>query len=238
MNILITGATGFVGQNLVSSLNKNHKIVIKSYRYKSEQKIEVNQDVIVHLSGKAHDLKKSSNTNKYLEANFELTKQLYDGFLRSKTSKTFIFISSVKAVADSVLDLLTEEYIPTPKTDYGISKLAAENYIINKKPTENKRFFILRPCMIHGPNNKGNLNLMYSLVRKKIPWPLGNYKNKRSFLSIDNFNFVIREIINDVSIDSGIYNLADDESLSTNCLVALASESLNFKVGFGIYLNQ
>ena len=238
MNILITGATGFVGQNLVSSLNKNHKIVIKSYRYKSEQKIEVNQDVIVHLSGKAHDLKKSSNTNKYLEANFELTKQLYDGFLRSKTSKTFIFISSVKAVADSVLDLLTEEYIPTPKTDYGISKLAAENYIINKKPTENKRFFILRPCMIHGPNNKGNLNLMYSLVRKKIPWPLGNYKNKRSFLSIDNFNFVIREIINDVSIDSGIYNLADDEFLSTNCLVALASESLNFKVGFGIYLNQ
>ena len=229
MKILITGSSGFIGQNLNKSLKEDYTIVPKSFRYKKGQKIEVNQDVIVHLSGKAHDFKKSSNSNAYLEANFELTKQLFDGFLASEICKTFIFVSSVKAVADTIIEVMTEDNTPDPKTDYGISKLAAENYILSKRLPKNKRFFILRPCMIHGPNNKGNLNLMYSLVKKKFPWPLGNYKNKRSFLSIDNFNFVVREIIKNTTLKSDIFNLADDESLSTNNLVTLISENLNFK---------
>lgn len=228
MKILITGSSGFVGQNLVNDFIHKYSVYTKSYRYNKSQKIEFNQDVIIHLSGKAHDLNGNSALSEYLDANFKLTKQLYDGFINCETSQTFIFISSVKAVSDSHVGALTEKSIPNPKTDYGKSKLAAENYILGKKLPKNKRYFILRPCMIHGPKNKGNLNLMYLQIKKKPLWPLGSYENKRSFLSIENFIFVINQIINDPEIKSGIYNIADDDPISTNNLVSLISESLSF----------
>ena len=81
--------------------------------------------------------------------------------------------------------------------------------------------------MIHGPGNKGNLNLLYKLVSKNVPWPLGAFDNKRSFCSIDNLMFIFRELIERVDIPSGIYNVADDESLSTNELIGLIAQSQN-----------
>ena len=83
--------------------------------------------------------------------------------------------------------------------------------------------------MIHGPNNKGNLNLLYKIVKKGIPWPLGNFNNQRSFCSIDNLNFIVKEIVNNRNIKSGIYNISDDETISTNDLIKLISFSLNKK---------
>ena len=76
-------------------------------------------------------------------------------------------LSSVKAVADNVVGFLSEDCEPNPKTHYGKSKLLAERYILSKNIPDNKRVYILRPCMIHGPNNKGNLNLLYNLSIKK-----------------------------------------------------------------------
>jgi NAD dependent epimerase/dehydratase family enzyme len=80
--------------------------------------------------------------------------------------------------------------------------------------------------MIHGPNNKGNLNLLYNFVSKGIPYPFGKYVNKRSFVSVDNLCFIINELIDNSKIESGIYNIADDISLSTIDLVQLMSEVL------------
>jgi nucleoside-diphosphate-sugar epimerase len=79
--------------------------------------------------------------------------------------------------------------------------------------------------MIHGPGNKGNLNLLYKLVSKDLPWPLGAFENQRSFLSIENMCFVIKELLSNESIPSGVYNVADDESLSTNDLIELIAAS-------------
>jgi nucleoside-diphosphate-sugar epimerase len=182
----------------------------------------------VHLAGKAHDLKKTSIPNEYYESNYELTKLVFEAFLISKASK-FIFMSSVKAAADEIDGILTEQTIPIPKTHYGISKMQAENYILNQPLTEGKRVYILRPCMIHGPGNKGNLNLLFSLVSKKIPWPLGAFENKRSFCSIDNLMFIFKELIEREDIPSGIYNVADDEPLSINELINLIAQSQNRK---------
>ena len=81
--------------------------------------------------------------------------------------------------------------------------------------------------MIHGPNNKGNLNLLYNFVSKGIPYPFGRYVNKRSFVSVDNLCFVIKELIDSSKIESGIYNISDDASLSTIDLVQIISEVLN-----------
>lgn len=228
MKITITGASGFVGQNLNDYLKNVYKINVLSIRYKPNQKIVLKGDVVIHLSGKAHDLKKVSVPQDYYESNFELTKQLFDSFLTSDL-KVFIFMSTVKAVADKVEGVLTEESISNPKTQYGITKHQAEEYILKHKLQEDKRVYILRPCMIHGPGNKGNLNLLYQLVAKGIPWPLGAFKNQRSFLSIENLCFVVKELLENSSISSGVYNVADNQPLSTNQLIRCLGESLGKK---------
>lgn len=228
MKITITGASGFVGINLKKYLEENHEIECLSVRYVSEQKIKINSDVVIHLAGKAHDLKKVADPLEYYHANYELTKQLFDAFLIS-SAKVFVFVSTVKAVADRLDDVLIEENQANPKTHYGIAKRKAEEYILSTKLPGGKRIFILRPCMIHGPGNKGNLNLLFNVVSKGIPWPLGNFENKRSFLSIENFCFVVKEIIDNESIGSGIYNLSDDQNLSTNELIILIGKTLKKK---------
>ena len=120
---------------------------------------------------------------------------------------------------------LTEDCIPNPITHYGKSKLLAEQYILSKEIPLGKRVYILRPGMIHGPGNKGNLNLLYKIVSRGIPWPLGAYENKRSFCSIDNLCFIIQELIENENIPSGVYNVADDEPQSTNELISLIAVS-------------
>lgn len=230
-NILITGASGFVGTNLIGYLHNNGYVNITRLTRKDLESISLevmqNVDVVIHLAGKAHDLKKTSDPQEYYSVNAKLTKKLYDVFLQSSADK-FIFMSSVKAAADTVNGILTEDDLANPITDYGKSKLMAEKYIINQILPEYKSFFILRPCMIHGPGNKGNLNLLYQFVKRRIPYPLAAFVNERSFLSVENLCFIIKEIVEMPDVKSGIYNLADDETLSTNELVKIiANESGN-----------
>jgi len=221
-NIYITGSSGFIGSTILNSFRE-----YSFYKYvKGENDIEICSEIVLHFAGKAHDLKKSSSPDEYYQVNTELTKEVFDAFLCSD-AKVFITLSSVKAVADVVHGELTEEYTPNPITHYGKSKLLAEQYILSKDIPEDKRVYILRPCMIHGPSNKGNLNLLYKLVSKGIPWPLGAFENKRSFCSIDNLMFIYKELIEREDIPSGIYNVADDAPLSTNEVISILAKSQN-----------
>ncbi len=231
MKILITGYTGFVGINLVQYFNKSglndlKKINLRILNWKTD--LDEDSEAIIHLAGKAHDTKNIANPKDYFDVNTKLTQDLFDAFLASNC-RDFIFFSSVKAVTDKAEDIVTEETVTNPKTAYGQSKFQAEQYILSKALPEGKRLFIIRPSMIHGPGNKGNLNLLYQLVSKGIPWPLGAFGNKRSFCSIDNVCFVIEQILKRDDIASGVYNLADDETLSTNELIELIAESTNRK---------
>ena len=253
MNILITGIYGFVGSNLIAALCEHHTLygldiispekkgVVKTFSWKDIETTSFPMqrlphfDAIIHLAGKAHDTKNQSVAQAYFDINTGLTQKIFDFFLES-TAKKFIFFSSVKAAADSVVgDALREDVIPTPIGPYGESKIAAENYILDKLGVENgevrvamqhdKQVYILRPCMIHGPGNKGNLNLLYNVVKKDIPWPLGDFENKRSFTSIDNLCYVMEGLLTR-DIASGIYHMGDDEALSTNELIALMCEAM------------
>ena len=226
--IKITGASGFIGTNLTNFFKSSYTIIPISMRFLPNQQFDLEVDTIIHLAGKAHDLKKVSTPSDYYEANFELTKQLFDSFLQSQAS-LFIFMSTVKAAADEVKGILTEETIPNPKTPYGISKRQAEEYILSKQLPVGKRVYILRPCMIYGPGNKGNLNLLYQLVSKGLPWPLGDFDNQRSFLSVENLCFVIKKLLENESIPSGIYQIADNQTLSSNELIQIIAESLGKK---------
>jgi nucleoside-diphosphate-sugar epimerase len=219
-SILITGWAGFVGSNLIKFFSSIYEFVT----FKKGTLVQVNQDVVIHLAGKAHDLKNVSSSDEYYKVNTELTKEIFDAFLTSE-AKVFITLSSVKAVADEVDGELTEEVTPNPITHYGKSKLLAEQYILSQPIPDGKRVYILRPCMIHGPGNKGNLNLLYNLVSKGFPWPLGLFENSRSYLSIENLCFIIKELIEREEIPSGVYNVADDVPLSTNEVIKMIAES-------------
>jgi nucleoside-diphosphate-sugar epimerase len=222
MSFYLTGSSGFVGTSFLIFFGSENTI-----KHKRDDDFKINSSsIVIHLAGKAHDLKNTSSSDQYYQVNTKLTKNVFDAFLASE-SKVFITLSSVKAAADEVEIELTELHQPNPITHYGISKLQAEQYIFSKEIPKDKRVYVLRPCMIHGPENKGNLNLLYKIVSKNIPWPLCAFQNKRSFCSIDNLMFIFKELIEREDIPSGIYNVADDEPLSTNELIWLIAKSQN-----------
>lgn len=248
MKILITGIHGFVGSNLVNALKGEHTLygvdivapakdgVEKTFGWKDVENEAIPPvDAMIHLAGKAHDTKNRAAAQVYFDVNTGLTQKIYDYFLKSD-AKRFVFFSSVKAAADKVPgEVLTEEVIPTPKGPYGESKIKAEDYILKNgglrmmsEGSGSKRVFILRPCMIHGPGNKGNLNLLYGVVSKGIPWPLGAFENRRTFTSIDNLCFVVEGLLTK-DVQSGIYHMADDEALSTNELIEVMCEAMGKK---------
>lgn len=245
MKILITGVHGFVGTNLTEALHGEHTIygldiispakdgVEHTYSWDDLDNGRVpDVDAIIHLAGKAHDTKNQSAADVYFKVNTDLTKKIFDYFLKSSTARKFVFFSSVKAAADCVPDgmVLTEDVTPQPVGPYGESKIRAEEYIRSVYDLDgvraDKRVFILRPCMIHGPGNKGNLNLLYKVISRGVPYPLGAYDNLRTFTSIDNLKFIIAGLLTKDDVASGIYHIADDEALSTRELVETIGEAM------------
>lgn len=246
MKILITGIHGFVGSNLVKKLSKDHIIYgldiisplkdgIKfTFGWDNLDDGEFPEvDAIIHLAGKAHDTKNQSASDVYFKINRDLTIKIFDYFCAHPYIKKFVFFSTAKAAADKVDGILTEDVVPAPVGPYGESKIAAEQYILNtmkNRPDEfkDRRVYIFRPCMIHGPGNKGNLNLLYNVVKKGIPWPLGAFENRRTFTSVENICFAVNGVLTK-DVESGIYNMGDDEALSTNELIEEICKSLGKK---------
>lgn len=136
----------------------------------------------------------------------------------------------VKTMFDSLL-MHSENQKDIHIRQKGESKIAAEKYILDSVHGSrfmvhgDKHWYIFRPCMIHGPGNKGNLNLLYNVVKKGIPWPLGAFENRRTFTSIENICFAVNGVLTQ-DVPSGIYNMGDDEALSTNELIEEICKSL------------
>lgn len=216
MKILITGAYGFVGTNLCRYLSekghacfaldiptaKRDDVPYKTfYTWDDLDKIEwTGVDAVVHLAGKAHDLKKVSDPQSYFDINVGLTERIFNA-CNGKVPRFIYFSSSKAADAD---------------TPYGKSKLAAEQFL-------NGRAIVLRPAMIHGPGNKGNLNLLWGIAWRGFPWPLAAFENNRSFTSIGNICAAVEALCE--RGENGIYPIADDEMLSTNRLIGLMAET-------------
>ena len=227
--VIITGASGFVGKNLSAYLQERgyevEPVSLRSEQWKT--KIDPDAFAVIHLAGLAHDLKNANNPEDYMRVNAELTAALYDVYVESRIEK-FIFFSSVKAVADRLgAQVLDETHLADPQTPYGKSKLKAEEYLLGNLRS-GKTVYIIRPCMIHGPGNKGNLNLLYKMIEKGIPYPFAAFENLRSFLSIENLNFGVTELLLQ-PIASGVYNFADDVPIPTTEVIDIIYQGLGRK---------
>jgi nucleoside-diphosphate-sugar epimerase len=237
MKIVITGTTGFVGSNLQSFLETEGYTVVAinrakhsgSYSFAETIPVDCNGSVWIHLAGKSKDVQKASLLDEYLEANVELTKKIFQAFINDPSATTFIYASSVKAAAAKVKGVLSEEDEFEVDVPYGVSKRAAEKFLQSVQLPASKKLIILRPVMIYGANSTGNLYSLYSFVKRGLPYPFAAFSNSRSFLSIENFMHVVLQILKRPDFKAGIYNVADDEVLSTNEIIELVGAAISKK---------
>jgi len=237
MTVLITGSCGFIGTNLAERLyNEGFSLISLDLisppnlyykaHYNWDQIDDIrydNLDCIVHLAGIAHDTKKKTDIDKYFQINYGLTKKLIDKLNTKETSiraPRFIFISSIKACADSCNEIINEDSTCSPQSPYGQSKLLAEKYV--KKYANS---YILRLAMVHGPGSKGNLYSLFQYAKSGLPWPLGKINNKRSILGIENLCYILSRTIRG-ELPQGLYCISDDEVLSTNEIITILWHAL------------
>lgn len=219
--IAVFGGSGFIGKNILNISNQYINISLRD----SDWKKQVNDEEIwLNLVGKAHDHKGVATQEDYDYVNVQLVKEIFQAFILSKAT-TFIHISSLAALEEFESDRpLSEEDECHPVSWYGQSKRMAEKWLMEQQLPANKKLIILRPPMVHGPGDKGNLGLLYKLIARGIPYPLAAFNNRRSFISIDNFCYFIEQIINNKEkMKTGIYHIADDEPLSTGEIIEVIS---------------
>ena len=224
MMIVISGSSGFIGQNLLKKIPNAKGVSLRDSKWRESF---CSSEVIINLVGKAHDHDGKCTQKDYYYANVTLLKEQFNQFIQS-ASKVFIHVSSIAAVEEYGRDeLLTETALCKPVSWYGKSKREAEEWLLSQPLAVDKKLIILRPPMIHGPGDKGNLGLLYKFISKGIPYPLAAFNNRRSFIGIDNFAFFIESIIFKYQrMESGIYNISDNETLSTNEVIEVIEDVL------------
>ncbi|HRI79318.1 MAG TPA: NAD-dependent epimerase/dehydratase family protein [Cyclobacteriaceae bacterium] len=240
--VLITGISGFIGSNLVRHFKDQPDIRLMGYSRKPEATAdiklvsgysaalldELSVDCVIHLAGIAHDLSGKYQDEDYDSVNFGMTASLYEEFLKSRAT-AFIFMSSIKAAADHASLPVDESVNPSPLTSYGRSKLKAEQFIIQNGSKDGKHFYIFRPSVIYGRGNKGNMHLLAKLIQSGMPYPLGKYDNQRSFLFIENLNFIVEQFIRN-QFDSGVYHLSDGSTHSTSELIHIMAAAMQKRI--------
>lgn len=232
MNVALFGNSGFIGKHLQKSLQLHSEIQNVSLRTEGwEYSINEKTEVYINLIGKAHDHRGLVTIEEFRIANVELAKQIFDVFKRSD-AKLMIHISSLAALEEIESNMdLTETENCRPQSVYGITKREAEKWLLAQKLPCGKKLIILRPPMVHGEGDKGNLGLLYKFISKGLPYPFSSINNKRSFISIDNFTFFIEKIIfNQDKLSSEIYHICDDEPVSTNEIINIIGEFTNKKI--------
>ena len=246
MNIFLTGATGFVGQHFLkfcAAENTSDRIFALSRNksnpeYKNVTWLEESKnydkflkdhliDIIIHLAGKAHDTKNTSVPEEYTEVNYEMTVKLYDAFAKSAASK-FIFLSTIKAVGDDKTYITDSNDLSDPQTPYAKSKRDAEKYIQSYNLPANKQHYILRPVLIYGSGVKGNLATLVKFAKMGLPYPFEAFENKRSYLSVNNLNFILAKVFKG-DYSSFTLNIANEDAISTKELISLIYKALNEK---------
>lgn len=247
MNVLVTGGAGFVGTHLTNRLLQSGSNVFcadrifrrNNPRVKYFQVSDINGstdwrpildgvDAIVHLAAHAHVLKpKVEDFAKYKQTNVEGTRQLFEQAASHGGVKHFVFFSSVGAVANASDQLIDESSPCNPISDYGKSKLAGEDIIRNSK--FGLSFTIVRPPLVYGQNNPGNMARLIKLIKLGLPLPLASISNRRSFVFIGNLADAIARLICNPKSYNKTFFISDGSDLSTPELIVRLCKAMNKK---------
>ena len=254
MKVLITGATGFVGQSLVQNLNKSYDVIAlvrtqSSLLPSTVQQLVANNifeadfpndiEIIIHLAGRAHILNDQTTDPlaEFRKVNVEGTLQLARQALKKKV-KRFIFMSSI-GVNGSVTSQqpFTEDALPQPHADYAISKLEAEEALKKLFAGSETELVIIRPPLVYAAHAPGNFARLLKLVATNLPLPFAGIKNKRSFVALENLVDFIQICIEHPNAANQTFLVADQSYISTRELVQYLKQGMGKIVRF-IYIPQ
>lgn len=211
MKVLITGASGFIGKNLVKrfqsveGVSSVKAIVRRKKKFTAHEKVSVyevpsidagtnwmellnNVDIVIHVAARAHVLKDSvaDPLNEYRKINVEGTLHLAR-CCAAVNVKRFVFISSIGVCGSSTsFDAFNEATEPSPVADYAISKLEAEIGLRSISEHTGMDTVIIRPPLVYAADAPGNFGKLLGLSYRGFPLPLGSLKSKRSFIALEN----------------------------------------------------
>lgn len=235
MRMLVTGASGFVGQQLVPEFRaQGYDLSTLSLRDGLPEALDwTGLSTVVHLAGMAHQMK-AIDPDTYFEVNERKTLALARA-AKENHCKQFIFISTIKVHGveeTSLTGPLKTDAACHPQDPYGASKYRAEEGLLAMED-DNFRVAIVRPPLVYGPGVKGNLQRLMALITKGYPLPLAGIRNKRSMVYVKNLIALIREVANQQQ--RGIFFAADAYPVSTSLLIEQLISGLdkggkNFKI--------
>lgn len=249
LNILVTGANGFVGSALCPALEHAGHAVRRAVRSatSSSNTVAVGDigsitdwsraldgiDVVVHLAGRAHVMQKSLSMDAVRTAYFEINADGTEALARAGAAhglRRFVFVSSIKVNGEATFNApYRETDEPSPEDDYGQSKLAAEQRLAQVSAGTAMEHVILRPPLIYGPGVKGNLHRLMRMVDRGIPLPLGCIDNRRSLIGLTNFVSALTLCCEHPGAAGKTFLVSDGRDLSTPDLVRLIAAALNRK---------
>ncbi|HEY0680087.1 MAG TPA: NAD-dependent epimerase/dehydratase family protein [Chitinophagaceae bacterium] len=226
LTVAVTGAGGFVGQRFMEYKAARYHLKPVSLRTAKVGSIDLSGvDVIVHLAGKAHDMK-LTDEKVYVDINYGLTKDIALYAINAGV-RHFIYVSSVKVYGEGSDEPLNENSVCKPEDPYGRSKLKAEQYLLSIRQP-GFTVSIVRPPVVYGPGVKGNIIRLLEAIDKGSMLPLGNTGNLRSMVFLDNLIELIHRIIDKRA--PGIFVAGDERPLSTSELITLIAGKLEKRI--------
>ena len=216
MNILFTGANGFLGRNLIPNLRKNHTIFTLGLKNSDHQcdlskevpnfeKLDI--DVVFHAAGKAHSIPKTLDEKKvFFDINEKGTENLCAALEKNKLPSAFIFISTVAVYGLEVGELIHENSPLNGRTPYAQSKINAEFFLKDWCEKNKVKLIILRPSLISGLNPPGNLGDMIKGIKSGKYLNIGKGNAQKSVFYANDFAYIINNVS---TINDGVYNVCD-----------------------------
>lgn len=240
MKLLFTGASGFLGCNIKTVLEKKYVVETMGLSDNNDMKADLSKgipkitdsfDVVLHAAGKAHTVPKTEEEKKvFFDVNYQGTVNLCKGLENSMIPKAFIFVSTVAVYGLEFGENITEKHPLNGKTPYAVSKIKAEEYLTNWCNKNNVKLAVLRPSLIAGPNAPGNLGSMVNGIKTGKYLSIGGGNARKSILMVQDIASLIPQLIE----KGGVFNICDDTQPSFRELETIISKQLSKKMPLSI----
>jgi nucleoside-diphosphate-sugar epimerase len=248
MNVLVTGATGFIGKELlkhlcfydVTAISREKKADHNNIKWKhlslenllASDILTDKYDVVIHLAGLAHVLNENSDDplTEFRKVNRDITVELAKQ-LAANGLKRFVFVSSigVNGVTTENQQAFTESSVTNPHSAYAVSKYEAELELSNLAKALNFELVVIRPPLVYGANAPGNFGRLIQVVKKRLPLPFASISNKRSYVSVTNLASFLVTCATHNKAANQTFLISDGLPISTSILLQKLMKALSKK---------